>query len=91
MAEQDFAAFSCSTVLDNFHKNIEVLECLDDQLLAGLGDGTLVVLQQDAANPDGRWQVTRAYKGFGQRRILQLKVLSGLVLLLQLSSAVFCS
>lgn len=74
MAELDFQAFTCSIVLDNFHKKIEVLEVLDDKILAGLGDGTLVVLQQDAANPGGRWQVTHAYKGFGHRRILQLKV-----------------
>lgn len=68
----DFRAFSCSIVLDNFHKKIEVLETLYDKILAGLGDGTLVVLQQDEKNPDGQWQVTRAYKSFGQRRILQL-------------------
>lgn len=70
----DFRAFSCSVVLDNFHKKIEVLEALDDKILAGLGDGTLVVLQQDEKNPDGQWQVTKAYKNFGQRRILQLRV-----------------
>lgn len=70
----DFRAFSCSVVLENFHKKIEVLETLDNKILAGLGDGTLVVLQQDEKNPDGQWQVTKAYKNFGQRRILQLWV-----------------
>ncbi len=74
MPGEEFKAFSCSVILDNFHKKIEVLEALDDKILAGLGDGTLVVLQQDGTNPDGQWQVTKAYKNFGQRRILQLRV-----------------
>ncbi|BDA43540.1 Vam6/Vps39-like protein [Coccomyxa sp. Obi] len=81
----DFRAFSCSVVLDNFHKKIEVLEALDDKILAGLGDGTLVVLQQDENNPDGQWQVTKAYKSFGQRRILQLWVWKSKGLLFSLS------
>lgn len=71
---RDFEAFSCSNVLENFHKKIEVLEVLNDKILAGLGDGTLVALQQDDTNAEGQWQVTKAFKGFGQRRILQLHV-----------------
>lgn len=74
MSGDEFKAFSCFVILDNFHKKIEVLEALDDKILAGLGDGTLVVLQQDDRNPGGQWQVTKAYKNFGQRRILQLRV-----------------
>ena len=71
---QDFPAFEMSEVLENFHKRIEVLEVLDDQLLAGLGDGSLIVLEP-GKNSDGKhWQVVKALKSFGQRRIIQLQV-----------------
>jgi hypothetical protein len=71
---RDFEAFSSSVILENFHKKIEVLEVLDDKILTGLGDGSLVVLQQDDSNLEGQWQVSKVFKGFGQRRIMQLKV-----------------
>jgi hypothetical protein len=61
-------------VLDNFQKKIEALEVWDGRVLAGLADGTLMVLQEEPGGGGGpRWQVTQAVKGFGQRRILQLQ------------------
>ncbi len=71
---QDFSAYETSVVLENFHKKIEVLEVLDEQLLAGLGDGSLVVLEPGKDTEGTHWQVTRALKNFGQRRITQLQV-----------------
>lgn len=71
---QDFSAFETSTVLENFHKKVEVLEVLGNQLLAGLGDGSLVVLELGNASDGTHWQVTKALKNFGQRRIVQLQV-----------------
>ena len=71
---QDFLAYETSVVLENFHKKIEVLEVLDKQLLAGLGDGSLVVLEPGKGAEGTHWQVTKALKNFGQRRITQLQV-----------------
>ncbi len=71
---QDYSAFETSTVLENFHKKVEVLEVLGDQLLAGLGDGSLVVLEPGKDGNSTHWQVTKALKNFGQRRIIQLQV-----------------
>jgi hypothetical protein len=70
----DFKAFTSSTVLDNFQKKIDVLEIWDDSLLAGLVDGTLVVLRPDAGDPQGPWQVVQAYKNIAQKYIAQLQV-----------------
>ena len=77
--DQDFPAFEMSEVLENFHKKIEVLEVLNDQLLAGLGDGSLIVLEPGKDNDGKHWQVVKALKNFGQRRIIQLQVVSFLV------------
>ena len=71
---QDFSAYETSAVLEDFHKKIEVLEVLDKQLLAGLGDGSLVVLESGKDTEGTHWQVTKALKNFGQRRITQLQV-----------------
>ena len=70
----DFQAFTCTVVLDNFQKKIEVLEAWDDKVLAGLGDGTLVVLQADPEAPSASWQVLQALKNFGKKYISQLQV-----------------
>ena len=77
--DQDFPAFEMSEVLENFHKKMEVLEVLNDQLLAGLGDGSLIVLEPGKDNDGKHWQVVKALKNFGQRRIIQLQVVSFLV------------
>ena len=71
---QDFSAYETSVVLENFHKKIEVLEVLGEQILAGLGDGSLVVLEPGKDTDGTHWQVTKALKNFGQRRITQLQV-----------------
>ena len=67
---------SVQVVLENFQKKIEALEVWDGRVLAGLADGTLMVLQEEetGAGAEPRWQVSQAVKGFGQRRILQLQV-----------------
>lgn len=70
----DFKAFSYSTVLSNWQKKIETLEVWDNNLLAGLVDGTLVVLREDSKNPCGPWQVTQTYKNLAQKYIAQLQV-----------------
>jgi len=89
---QDYSAFETSTVLENFHKKVEVLEVLGAQLLAGLGDGSLVVLEPGKDGDSTHWQVTKVLKNFGQRRITQLQVRrshpSLLLTLLQLLSMV---
>ena len=53
----DFPAFEMSEVLENFHKKIEVLKVLDDQLLAGLGDGSLIALEPGKNNDGKHWKV----------------------------------
>ena len=73
---EDFWAFETSVVLENFHKKIEVLEVIGNQLLAGLGDGSLVVLEPGKGGDGTQWQVSKALKSFGQRRIVQLQVSS---------------
>ena len=68
---------AAEVVLDNFQKRIEALEVWDGRVLAGLADGTLMVLQEEPGGGEGpRWQVTQAVKGFGQKRILQLQARS---------------
>ncbi len=76
----DFKAFSYSTVLSNWQKRIETLEVWDSNLLAGLVDGTLVVLREDSKNPCGPWQVTQTYKNLAQKYIAQLQVAFSLLL-----------
>ena len=52
-------AFQSSVVTENFGKRIQALEVWNEQLLAGLVDGTLVVFAppQPPADPCGPWQV----------------------------------
>lgn len=75
----DFLALEMSEVLENFHKKREVFGVLDVQLLAGLGDGWLIVLKPGKNNDGKHWEVVKAQKSLGQRRIIQLQVVSFLV------------
>ena len=71
---EELRAFTTAVVLAAFQKKIEVLEAWEESVLAGLGDGTLVVLRPDAVQPGAPWQVVQALKGFGKKYIAQLQV-----------------
>lgn len=70
----DFQAFTCHTVLESFQKKIEVVEAWDEKVMAGLSDGSLVVLEPSEDNEAGSWQVIKALKQFSKKSILQLQV-----------------
>lgn len=71
----DFQAFSARVVLDTFQKKIDVLEAWQGKVLAGLADGSLVVLEADGTSGDGPWQVVQAVKAFAKKQLLQLQVI----------------
>jgi hypothetical protein len=70
----DFQAFTSSIVLDTFQKKIEVLDVWNGKALAGLSDGTLVVLEPNLEDPQGPWQVVQALKAFNKKHAVQMQV-----------------
>jgi len=70
----DFQAFSSSIVLDTFQKKIEVLDVWNGRVLAGLADGTLVVLEPVLEDAQGPWQVVQALKAFSKKHAVQIQV-----------------
>ena len=70
----DFQAFTSSVVLDNFQKKIKVLDGWNGKVLAGLEDGTLVVLEPNAEDAAGPWQVAQALKAFSKKHAVQMQV-----------------
>ncbi|KAK9829459.1 hypothetical protein WJX72_005979 [[Myrmecia] bisecta] len=84
----EFAAFTSQAILDKFQKRVEVVEVWAGRILAGLVDGTLVVLapdQQGLGGAGGKWQVQQAIKGFGKKYLSQLQVAQSGSLLFSLS------
>lgn len=73
---QDFQAFTAHAVLDSFQKKIEVLEAWDGKIIAGLADGSLMVLQPDEVDKHGPWQVMQALKQFSKKYVLQIQVIT---------------
>lgn len=69
-----FQAFAVESVLDTFQKKIEALECVQEGLLAGLTDGTLVLLRPDAREATAPWQVSQAYRSLCKKGSTQLQV-----------------
>ncbi len=91
-----FQAFSPEVVVDDFGRKIESLAVWRDQLLAGLSDGSLLLLQRPpsapsaapaagAGAPPRAWQVSRVHKQLSKRPLLQLLALEADSLLLALS------
>ena len=75
----EYCAFTPSTVLSNFSKQILSVEYAGDRLFVGLGDGSLIVLarrdqKHDASNSS--WQVVQAHKAFGRKQATLLLSLS---------------
>lgn len=70
----DFQAFGYHTVLDSLQKRVEALETFNGKGFVSFSDGTLFILEPDAASPKAPWQVLQALKGFGKKTLLQLKV-----------------
>ena len=70
----EFQAFTVQTTLDNFQKKIEAVESVQNGVLAGLVDGTLVLLKPDPANDDAKWQVSQAYRNICKRNSTQIQV-----------------
>ena len=70
----DFQAFTSHTVLESFQKKIEVVEGWDEKIIAGLSDGSLVILQPDEENDSRPWQVIKALKQFSKKSVLQMQV-----------------
>ena len=73
----DFQTFTSRVVLDVFQKKIEVLEVWQGKVLAGLADGTLVLLESDPAEEQAPWQVVQAMKNFG-KSLSQMQVRNAL-------------
>ena len=80
----DFQAFTPSIILEGFQKRIDVIEAWGSKVLAGLADGSLVVLQSGDAGGNQPWQVAQALKQFAKKPMLQLQVITVLTLLLEL-------
>lgn len=70
----DFQAFISQTVLDSFQKKIEVVEAWGQKVMAGLSDGSLVVLQPNEEDEAGPWQVIQAIKPFSKKSVVQMQV-----------------
>lgn len=70
----DFQAFISHTVLDSFQKKIEVVEAWGEKVMAGLSDGSLVVLQPNEEDEAGPWQVIQAIKPFSKKSVVQMQV-----------------
>ena len=84
----EFEAFTATTVLSNFQKQVLCLETVHNRLYVGLGDGSLLVLS-DPGNQqhssDSQWQVVQAHKAFGKKFVSQLLSIKQSALLLSLS------
>lgn len=86
---KDIAAFTAEHVSDE--ARVLCLEFWDPYLLAGLSDGTLLLLTDRAGSSPGdsvpptQWAVVQALRGFGSGRVAQLAVARGRGLLLCLS------
>lgn len=83
-----FAAFTATSVLTNFQKQILCLEYVRSRLYVGLGDGSLVVLTGTDTQQTGnasQWQVVQAHKAFGRKFINQIQAIRQSSLLLSLS------
>lgn len=80
-----YTAFSATTVLSNFPKQILCLEYIGERLFVGLGDGSLVQLAKDSAPMSSSWQVVKAHKTFGRKYVSQLQTIKQSTLLLSLS------
>jgi len=70
----DFQAFTSTIVLDTFQKKIEALDCWNGKVMAGLADGTLVVLEPNAEDAGRPWQVAQALKAFSKKHAVQMQV-----------------
>lgn len=70
----DFQAFTLSSVLEGFQKKIEVIEAWEEKVMAGLADGTLMVLQPDDSGESKPWQIVQALKQFAKKAMIQLQV-----------------
>ena len=81
MMHPDFQAFTSHTVLESFQKRIEVVEAWDEKVVAGLSDGSVVVLQPDGDKEAGPWQVIKALKQFSKKSVLQMQVRSSSIIL----------
>lgn len=84
----ELEAFTASTVLSNFQKQILCLEYVNNRLYVGLGDGSLLVLSDPGNQQPGsncQWQVIQAHKAFGKKSVSQLLAIKQSALLLSLS------
>ncbi len=70
----DFQAFVSHTILDSFQKKIEVVEAWGDKVIAGLSDGSLVILEPNEEDQAGPWQVVQALKQFSKKSVMQMQV-----------------
>ena len=70
----ELQAFTLQTILDNFQKKIEAIECVQGGLLAGLVEGTLVLLKPSPLEGSGQWQVSQAYRNICKKSATQLQV-----------------
>jgi hypothetical protein len=87
-----FEAYEPSVVVDEFARKIDSICVWEDNLIAGLSDGSLLFFQeqqQGSEQGSGRvlssWQVTRVQKNFGKRGVQQLQALDKQPYLLSLS------
>lgn len=88
-------AFESSVVVDNFAARIQALCVWRDSLVVGLGDGSLLLLEEPresntAQCPPRPWQVQRVHRGFAKRggvTQLQAVTLAGRDHILSLSGA----
>lgn len=75
----DFQAFTAGVVLDALGKRVDALEAWGNTILAGLADGSFVLLEPDSRASPGQaaeqqpWQVVQAVKAFAKRQLLQLQ------------------
>lgn len=87
-----FEAYEPSVVVDEFARKIDSLCVWEDNLIAGLSDGSLLFFQEQQQGSEqgssrrlSSWQVTRVQKNFGKRGVQQLQALENKPYLLSLS------
>lgn len=70
-----YEAFTSRLVLQSLQKKVEAVEVWEDKVLAGMSDGTLMLLEPDQGDPESPYQVVKAMRAFGKKCIYQLQVI----------------